>query len=95
MPQDADSLILPSLQSKNRYVLQIGSNFIMETKTKIETYSQAETLLEKLFQASRDNFITELTIAAEAYFLPSNDNDPKEEKEIRRNIDAIVNQGKL
>ena len=95
MPQDADSLILPSLQSKNRYVLQIGSNFIMETKTKIETYSQAETLLEKLFQAPRDNFIKELTMAAETYFLPDNVNDPKEEKEIRRNIDAIVNQGKL
>jgi hypothetical protein len=61
----------------------------METKTKIETYSQAETLLEKLFQASRDNFITELKMAAETYFLPDNVNDPKEEKEIRRNIDVI------
>ena len=81
------------MQSKNRYVLQIGSNFIMETKTRIETYSHAETLLDKLFQATPELFLTELRKAADIYFQPANDNDPKEEKEIRRNIDAIINQG--
>ena len=93
--QDADNLILPSLQSKNRYVLQIGSNFIMETKTRIETYSHAETLLEKLFQAPCESFVTELKKAADNYFQAANENDPKEEKEIRRNIEAIINQGMI
>ena len=86
-------MILPSLQSKNRYVLQIGSNFIMETKTRIETYSHAETLLEKLFQAPRESFLTDLKEAADIYFDPANDNDPREEKEIRRNIEALYHQG--
>ena len=81
------------MQSKNRYVLQIGSNFIMETKTRIETYSHAETLLEKLFQVPREAFLLELKKAAEIYFQAANDNDPKEEKEIRRNIDAVIHQG--
>ena len=67
----------------------------METKTRIETYSHAETLLQKLFQAPAQSFLTELEKAAKIYFDPANDNDPKEEKELRRNIDAIFNQGIL
>ena len=65
----------------------------METKTRIETYSHAETLLEKLFQAPSESFLTELKKAADIYFDQSNDNDPREEKEIRRNIEALYNQG--
>ena len=65
----------------------------METKTRIETYSHAETLLAKLFQAPRETFLTELKKAADIYFDPANDNDPREEKEIRRNIEALYKQG--
>ena len=65
----------------------------METKTRIETYSHAETLLEKLFQVPRESFLIELERAADIYFQSANDNDPKEEKEIRRNIEAVINQG--
>ena len=65
----------------------------METKTRIETYSHAETLLEKLFQAPRESFLTDLKKAADIYFDPANDNDPREEKEIRRNIEALYHQG--
>ena len=65
----------------------------METKTRIETYSHAETLLEKLFQAPRESFLTGLKKAADIYFDPANDNDPREEKEIRRNIEALYHQG--
>jgi hypothetical protein len=65
----------------------------METKTRIETYSHAETLLEKLFQVPRESFLIELKKAADIYFQSANDNDPKEEKEIRRNIEAVINQG--
>ena len=67
----------------------------METKTRIETYSHAETLLEKLFQAPCESFVTELKKAADNYFQAANENDPKEEKEIRRNIEAIINQGMI
>ena len=65
----------------------------METKTRIETYSHAETLLQKLFQVPRESFLEELKKAADIYFQSANDNDPKEEKEIRRNIEALINQG--
>ena len=67
----------------------------METKTRIETYSHLETLLEKLFGAPSDTFLDELKRASEAYFQPSNDNDPVEEEEVKRNLDAMTKQGKF
>ena len=65
----------------------------METKARIDTYSHAETLLEKLFRSPTETFMEELKKASAVYFQPTNDNDPKEEKEIQRNIDAIINHG--
>ena len=85
----AIQVILPSLRTKNRYVLQLGCNLIMKTSTKIETYSQIETLLQRLFHATPKNFKTETKLAAENYFHPSNENDPVEEKEVRKNLEAL------
>ena len=73
----------------------MGSNLIMETKARIDTYSHAETLLEKLFRSATETFMGELKQASEVYFQPTNDNDPKEEKEIQRNVDAIINHGMI
>ena len=83
----AIKVVLPSLRSKNRYVLQFGCNLIMNSPTKIEPYSTIETLMHRLFHAQ--DFTAEIDSAAQEYHSPANENDPNEEAEVKKNLEAM------
>ena len=91
--------VLPSLRSRNRYVLQMGCNVIAETEAKIELYSSLEGLFKALFDLSRIDTDTDeagskkfkegLASALEEYFKSDHENPKDEEDVVRSNIEAM------
>ena len=79
-------IVLPSLKSKNRYILQLGSNYILQTKSRIKVLSNFETLIKTLLDITNSNEDEEqnwkekFQKAAEVYANSEDKNDPKEEK---------------
>ena len=88
-------IVLPSLKSKNRYILQLGSNYILQSKSRIKVQSNFETLIKTLLDITNsedreENWKEKFQKAAEAYANSEDKNDPKEEKLIKEQIDALI-----
>ena len=89
-------IVLPSLKSKNRYILQLGSNYILQTKSRIKVLSNFETLIKTLLDITNSNEDEEqnwkekFQKAAEVYANSEDKNDPKEEKLVKEQIDALI-----
>ena len=89
------NIVLPSLQSKNRYILQLGCNYISGLKAKIKSISNFTTLVKRLLDitnnGSVENWKTDFEQAAKDYINTKEEkNDPKEEKLIQEQIDALI-----
>ena len=87
------SIVLPSIKSKNRYILQLGCNFIQNSKTRIKVISNFEMLIKKLLEVTNgdlENWKEEFEKAAAAYLNSEDKNDPKEDKLINEQIDALI-----
>ena len=90
-------IVLPSLKSKNRYILQLGSNYILQSKSRIKVQRNFETLIKTLLDITNNseedeeqNWKEEFQKAAEAYANSEDKNDPKEEKLVKEQIDALI-----
>ena len=87
------SIVLPSIKSKNRYILQLGCNFIQNSKSRIKVISNFEMLIKKLLEVTNgdlENWKEEFEKAAAAYLNSEDKNDPKEDKLIKEQIDALI-----
>ena len=88
-------IVLPSLKSKNRYILQLGSNYILQSKSRIKVQSNFETLIKTLLDITNSedreqNWKEKFQKAAADYANSEDKNDPKEEKLIKEQIDALI-----
>ena len=88
-------IVLPSLKSKNRYILQLGSNYILQSKSRIKVQSNFETLIKTLLDITNSedreqNWKEKFQKAAEVYANSEDKNDPKEEKLVKEQIDALI-----
>jgi hypothetical protein len=85
------SIVLPSLRSKNRYLLQLGCNVILATKATVQLYSSLEILIKQLFDIPDDDadLAKKTAAAAEHYFKPENENDKEEEMIVRDQLRAL------
>ena len=82
-------IVLPSLKSKNRYILQLGCNAILNSKSRIKVLTNFEILIKKLLEITnnnRENWKEEFQQAAEAYVNSEEKNDPLEDKLIKEQI---------
>ena len=88
-------IVLPSLKSKNRYILQLGSNYILQSKSRIKVQSNFETLIKTLLDITNSedreqNWKEKFQKAAADYANSEDKNDPKEEKLVKEQIDALI-----
>ena len=87
-------VVIPALSTKNRFVLQLGCNLVMNSPTKIEPFSALENLLSGMFNC-QDLTPEELEKLKNEYLTTCSSPetgsvDPKEVVEVKKNIQGLI-----
>ena len=86
------AIILPSIVSKNRYVLQMGCNIILGLTNATLTLSSFETLMKKLFECKPQELNHVVKEALEEYLSPVNENIDEEISIVQYQVQALVSR---
>ena len=87
-------IALPSLLSKNRYILQMGCNILLNAKADYQMSSNFETLMKHLFDIKDDSndWKEAAKEALDSYLDPVNENVKKEEENVKEQFHAFLNK---
>lgn len=85
-------IVLPSLPSEHRYILQMGCNIILKTKSTKPMSSSFEVLIKKLFEVDLHKDREVINQALIEYVNPVNENEPHEEETVKEQFDALLCQ---
>ena len=90
-------IALPSLSSKNRYILQMGCNVLLHAKAGKQMSNSFETLMKHLFdlQDDQEHWKSLAQEALEDYLNPVNENDPIEEASVKEQFNAFISRDDL